>query len=431
MATKYKRATAAVQRGDHEAAVPLLRDTMRLLPMLANDQATWQGLQQQLGASYDHVARARWQGGRIEEAVALQRQAVGLVRGSALVYHNLGAYLLQRHGDNATDASPATAGGELLREAEVAFEKALSIEPKNEEVNLLLLQARYNAVTEGNIQPLEALHRKLVRVLRDPTLNRAALCPTSYVANDAVDEELHSVASAAAAERIEGGIDVLGSWIHDSVQLGAARRSLRNNRPHTIRGGFSDEFARIVHATLSTKENDAHWECNAAENGTRVISTVGPGYGPGANAPFWVRRCVSKSGDMEHSFTPLLSTPIRRLVSALSGEDASGDTLAQATLYRNGDFLSLHNDAGIERRVAFTWHLDLRWQPGDGGELAVVCPEDNGEMLIAPEFNTLTLFRVHTPAATSEHAVLPVVGNSDADGGGRFAVSGWFTSAVD
>ena len=117
----------------------------------------------------------------------------------------------------------------------------------------------------------------------------------------------------------------------------------------------------------------------------------------------------------------LEGAPMRRLVSELTGESCDGETVVQPTLFRQGDFLSLHNDAGSHRRVAFALHL-AEWAEGAGGELAFTCPADGGgARMVPPRFNALTLFVAHGPA--SMHMVMPVV-NATA---GRFALSGWFT----
>lgn len=55
----------------------------------------------------------------------------------------------------------------------------------------------------------------------------------------------------------------------------------------------------------------------------------------------------------------------------VAGEHVSGETIVHFSRFRRGDFLSLHSDAGKQRRVAFAWHLTKGWRPGMGGELAL------------------------------------------------------------
>ena len=91
------------------------------------------------------------------------------------------------------------------------------------------------------------------------------------------------------------------------------------------------------------------------------------------------------------AMTLLKGTEMRTLVGLLAGRRLDGVTITQPTRFRVGDGLSLHNDAQDSRVVAFAWHLG--WAPGDGGELAFLCPEEEGGHLVRPRLNTLTLFR--------------------------------------
>ena len=110
----------------------------------------------------------------------------------------------------------------------------------------------------------------------------------------------------------------------------------------------------------------------------------------------------------------------------MAGRRLDGVTMTQPTRFRVGDGLSLHNDAQDSRVVAFAWHLG--WALGDGGELAFLCPEEEGGHLVRPRLNTLTLFRTDATTGAARgflgaHAVLPVLRN----GTDRYALSGWFT----
>ena len=94
---------------------------------------------------------------------------------------------------------------------------------------------------------------------------------------------------------------------------------------------------------------------------------------------------------------------------------------AQATLYRPGHFLTLHDDLGTaneQRRVAYVLNLTRRWQADWGGLLHFV--NEDGEIVDSwlPQFNTLALFRVpirHTVSYVAPFADEP-----------RFAITGWF-----
>ena len=144
---------------------------------------------------------------------------------------------------------------------------------------------------------------------------------------------------------------------------------------------------------------------------------------PGEISKSW-RRVVSLAthwGEGHHHFV------LESLVGLLAGRRLDGVTMTQPTRFRVGDGLSLHNDAQDSRVVAFAWHLG--WEPGDGGELAFLCPEEEeGGHLVRPRRNTLTLFRTDATTGAARgflgaHAVLPVLRN----GTDRYALSGWFT----
>ena len=108
---------------------------------------------------------------------------------------------------------------------------------------------------------------------------------------------------------------------------------------------------------------------------------------------------------------------IRRITNIESIRKAD----AQATLYRPGHFLTLHDDLGTtneQRRVAYVLNLTRRWQADWGGLLHFV--NEEGEIVDSwmPQFNTLALFRVpirHTVSYVAPFADEP-----------RFAITGWF-----
>ena len=94
---------------------------------------------------------------------------------------------------------------------------------------------------------------------------------------------------------------------------------------------------------------------------------------------------------------------------------------AQATMYRPGDYIGLHNDIGTEksdRLAAYTIGLTPEWRPDWGGQL--LFHDDQGDVLrgYAPRWNTLTVFKVprlHSVAPVSAYAV-----------GKRLSIVGWF-----
>ena len=92
---------------------------------------------------------------------------------------------------------------------------------------------------------------------------------------------------------------------------------------------------------------------------------------------------------------------------------------AQATLYRPGDFLNVHDDetGGRKRLVAYVLNLTPIWRPDWGGALNFLGPTGHVEEGYVPTFNALNLFRV--PAKHYVGAVAPY-------GGMRYSVTGWF-----
>ncbi len=109
----------------------------------------------------------------------------------------------------------------------------------------------------------------------------------------------------------------------------------------------------------------------------------------------------------------------RELAARLSGCPCDGPVELGATNYLTGDFAMPHADDGLNRTLAFVWHLSTDWNSAWGGCFGWM---QNG-VEIVPSFNTLLLFRV-SPA--SVHMVTPV---SRFAKGKRLSVTGWWTRA--
>lgn len=92
---------------------------------------------------------------------------------------------------------------------------------------------------------------------------------------------------------------------------------------------------------------------------------------------------------------------------------------AQATLYRPGDFLNVHDDSvsKFKRLVAYVLNLTPKWHPDWGGALNFLSPSGHIEEAYVPTFNALNVFRV-----PKQHFVASVVPY----GGLRYSVTGWF-----
>lgn len=115
--------------------------------------------------------------------------------------------------------------------------------------------------------------------------------------------------------------------------------------------------------------------------------------------------------------TPLVLDAVRRITGIPGLVKAD----AQATLYRPGHFLTLHNDAGDaaeHRRVAYVLNLTRDWKADWGGLLQFLDADGAVTESWVPGFNVLALFRV--PVLHAVSYVTPFAGAP------RFAITGWF-----
>ncbi len=112
-----------------------------------------------------------------------------------------------------------------------------------------------------------------------------------------------------------------------------------------------------------------------------------------------------------HQLTEFLNSPeFLDFGRFVIGDDRVTKADAQATLYRPGDFIGLHDDNtldGVERSAAYTLGFTRRWRSDWGGQ--TVFHDDRGDISrgLSPRWNTLTLFKVprlHSVAAVAAHA---------------------------
>lgn len=107
--------------------------------------------------------------------------------------------------------------------------------------------------------------------------------------------------------------------------------------------------------------------------------------------------------------------PMRRIIA----DPSPRRTNCQATCYRPGDFLALHNDHSDTeiRHAAYVINLGRDWQADHGGLLQFI--DDAGDVVetMMPHYNSINLFR--TPAL---HCVSPVAAHAT---GSRLAITGW------
>jgi len=138
---------------------------------------------------------------------------------------------------------------------------------------------------------------------------------------------------------------------------------------------------------------------------------------------FWYERYGASERDdgvLGDMFKWLNSAGLLDTISKITGTAALGSSVAQATRYTRGDFLTRHQDIVTEqkRKVAFVINLPPRWHPDWGGLLQFYKLSGVPRDAWNPDFNSLSLFDVsHVHAVTSISPFAPAP---------RLAVSGWF-----
>lgn len=98
---------------------------------------------------------------------------------------------------------------------------------------------------------------------------------------------------------------------------------------------------------------------------------------------------------------------------------------AQASRYRPGHFLTIHDDnvAGKHRRAAYVLNLTPQWRPEWGGLLLFHDSSGGVTRGLVPAYNVLNIFRVPNP-----HSVSTVAPFAPA---ARYSVTGWFRTKPD
>jgi SM-20-related protein len=123
-----------------------------------------------------------------------------------------------------------------------------------------------------------------------------------------------------------------------------------------------------------------------------------------------------------HQLTEFLNSPeFVQIGARLTGRSDVIKADAQATLYRPGDFIGLHNDIGSEasdRVAAYTLGFTRKWRSDWGGQLLFHDAGGDVGSGFAPRWNTLTVFKV-----PRLHSVAPVAAYAQDP---RISIVGWF-----
>lgn len=126
--------------------------------------------------------------------------------------------------------------------------------------------------------------------------------------------------------------------------------------------------------------------------------------------------------DLIHLLESLNTPEFHQLLTRLTGITGFTRVSAQATWYKPGDFLTVHDDfiATEHRYCAYVLSLSENWSESFGGNLHLLKDDKvTKKHKIVPSFNTLTLFK--TP---QQHLVSRV--KQDATGR-RVAITGWLS----
>lgn len=122
-----------------------------------------------------------------------------------------------------------------------------------------------------------------------------------------------------------------------------------------------------------------------------------------------------------HRVTEFVNSPeFRDFGARVTGQPGVKKADAQATLYRPGDFIGLHDDTGWEsgnRLSAYTLGFTRDWRSDWGGQLLLHDERGDVERGLLPRWNALTFFRV-----PRLHSVAPVAAYAQ---WARISIVGW------
>lgn len=212
----------------------------------------------------------------------------------------------------------------------------------------------------------------------------------------------------------DGWVQVEGLFAPEVADLLA--EAMERATPWTlVRSGPAGEPIYVDAAAL-TPERRAELQAGLAETSGRAAS--------GFAYLYYVYPMIEAylggrdAGHPLHSVTEFLNGPeFMAFARAVTGEPVV-KVDAQASHYRPGHFLTLHDDrGGGERRAAYTIGLTRGWRPDWGGQLLFHDAAGDVTRGFAPKFNVLTLFKTpqwHSVAPVAPYAARP-----------RFSITGW------
>jgi Rps23 Pro-64 3,4-dihydroxylase Tpa1-like proline 4-hydroxylase len=119
------------------------------------------------------------------------------------------------------------------------------------------------------------------------------------------------------------------------------------------------------------------------------------------------------------AYATMNSNPVRDLLQQITGK-ASDFCDMQATRYRPGDFLTVHDDNAGEknRKLAYVLSLTDGWMATWGGQLQFLDSGGRVASAFMPRFNALSVFAVPTPHHVSQVSSFAPKG--------RVSLTGWF-----
>jgi len=199
------------------------------------------------------------------------------------------------------------------------------------------------------------------------------------------------------AERLAGALETATTWALAISQPSGDGRMIEQDELNRMgREGLLDEFNRVL--------RQARDSFAFAYLAYPMIQNYLAGRDPGHPL---------------HRLSELLNgQECLEFVRQVTGEFSVIKIDGQATRYRPGDFLTLHDDAGEgERRAAYTLGFTRHWRADWGGQLLFHDAQGEVTRGLKPTFNTLTLFK--TPMW---HSVAPVAAYAGAH---RHVISGW------